>query len=237
MGKRGTLVIFRHGETDHNALSLMTGWLDVPLNKKGEEQAKEAGRRISGFHFDKVYASTLSRAFNSAALALDAAGTQEHLRIRDGWQIEQNDALKGANMGAFTGRNFKTDPEIVNFGRRYDRKLPGGDSDRDITERVAKFFEEELLPRLKRGETVLVSTHSGTVRALDVALGFVPQPDPSDDQWTDKARIDNALPVVAEYDDGKLVRHYRLDKPAQAATKKVPSADTAAKKLPKVAHG
>lgn len=222
MGSKGTLVLFRHGETDHNALHLMTGWLDVPLNAKGVEQAKEAGRIISYFHFDKVYASTLQRAFHTATLALESAGTQEHLRTKFGYAIEQRDELKGANMGAFTGRNFKTDPEIVNFGRRYDRKLPGGDSDKDITDRVAKFFEDEVLPRLKRGETVLISTHSGTMRAFDVALGFVPPPDAADDQWTDKQRIDNALPVVAEYDSGKLVRHYQLKQPAPKTAPRTP---------------
>lgn len=210
MGKKGTLVLFRHGETEHNAKHLMTGWLDVPLNAQGIAQAREAGRAISIFHFDKVYSSTLSRAFNTAALALEVAGNQDHLRKGGGWDIERRDALKGANMGSFTGRDFKMDPEIVNFGRRYDRRLPGGESDRDIVDRVQKFFDEELKPRLDRGETVLVSTHSGTMRAFDVVLGFVPPPDPADDQWTDKARIDNALPVVAEYEDGKLARHYAL---------------------------
>lgn len=221
MGQKGTLVLFRHGETDHNALSLMTGWLDVPLNARGVEQAKEAGRTISHFRFDKVYTSTLQRAFNSAVLALEEAGTQEHLRTKFGWAIEQRDELKGANMGEFTGRNFKTDPEIVNFGRYYTRRMPGGDSDKDITDRVAKFFEDEVLPRLKRGETVLISTHSGTVRAFDVALGLVPPPAPTDDQWTTKARMDNAVPVVAEYDDGKLVRHYQM-KPAVKPVQKLP---------------
>lgn len=211
MGKKGTLVLFRHGETEHNAQHLMTGWLDVPLNAEGVAQAKDAGRAISLFHFDKVYCSTLSRTFNTAALALDAAGNQQHLKKPDGsWDVEQRDELKGANMGSFTGRDFKTDPEIVNFGRRYDRRLPGGESDKDIVERVQKFYDEELKPRIDRGETVLVSTHSGTMRAFDVVLGFVPPPDPADDQWTDKARIDNALPVVAEYDDGKMLRHYTL---------------------------
>ena len=210
MGKKGTLVLFRHGETEHNAKHLMTGWLDVPLNAEGIEQAKEAGRAISGFHFDKVYSSTLTRAFNTAALALDAAGNQDHLRKGDGWDIEQRDELRGANMGSFTGRDFRTDPEIVNFGRRYDRRLPGGESDKDIVDRVQEFFDDELKPRLDRGETVLVSTHSGAMRAFDVVLGFVPPPDPAVDQWTDKARIDNALPVVAEYEDGKMVRHYSL---------------------------
>ena len=210
MGKKGTLVLFRHGETEHNAQHLMTGWLDVPLNAEGVAQAQEAGRTVRGFHFDKVYSSTLTRAFNTAALTLEAAGTQGHLRDGQGWKIEQRDELKGANMGAFTGRDFKTDPEIVNFGRRYDRRLPGGESDRDIVDRVQKFFDAELKPRLERGETVLVSTHSGTMRAFDIVLGFVLPPDPADDQWTDKARIDNALPVVAEYDEGKLVRHFAL---------------------------
>ena len=129
-------------------------------------------------------------------------------------------------MGDFTGRNFKTDPEITAFGRRYDRKLPGGDSDKDITDRIAKFFADEVLPRLKNGETVLISTHSGTMRAFDVALGFVPPPDPNDDQWTDKARIDNALPVIAEYDDGKLARHFQMKPQAKPAAK-----------LPKVSNG
>lgn len=219
MGKKGRLVLFRHGETGHNARHLMTGWLDVPLNAEGVSQAKEAGSAISPYHFDKVYSSSLTRAFNTAALALDTAGTQEHLRRADGsWEIEKRDELKGANMGQFTGRDFKTDPEIVHFGRRYDRRLPGGESDKDIVDRVQKFFDDELLPRLKRGETVLVSTHSGTMRAFDVVLGFVPPPDPADDQWTDKARIDNALPVVADYDDGKLVRHYTVGPRAAAAS-------------------
>jgi 2,3-bisphosphoglycerate-dependent phosphoglycerate mutase len=221
MGKKGTLVLFRHGETDHNAKHLMTGWLDVPLNAEGLAQAKDAGRAIAGFYFDKVYCSTLSRTFNTAALALEAAGTQSHLRLKDKWSIEARHELKGANMGAFTGRDFKTDPEILNFGRRYDRRLPGGDSDRDIVDRVQKFFDAEIRPRLERGETVLVSTHSGTMRAFDVVLGFVPPPDPADDQWTDKARIDNALPVVAEYDDGKLVRHYEVMRAPAAPALKV----------------
>jgi len=227
MGQRGTLVLFRHGETDYNAQNLMTGWHDIPLNATGVEQAKEAGRIISHLHFDKVYSSTLQRAFHTAALSLEAAGTQEHLRTKFGWAIEQRDELKGANMGEFTGRNFKTDPEIVNFGRYYSRRMPGGDSDEDITLRVKKFFEDELLPRLKRGETVLVSTHSGTIRAFEVALGFVPPPAPDDDQWTTKARMDNAIPVVAEYDDGKLVARYNLKQPAAKP----------AAKLPKVANG
>lgn len=202
----GTLVLLRHGETDYNALNLMTGWRDIPLNKEGEEQAMEAGKVISVFHFDKVYSSTLSRTFNTAALALDAAGNQQHLKTEDGWAIEKHFGLIGTNMGDFTGRNFRTDPEVVNFGRAYDKPLPNGESDKDIVERVEKFYIGELLPRLERGETVLVVGHSGTVRAFDIVLGFAK---PGDGEVRpDKTRAPNAAPVAVEFSDGKITRRF-----------------------------
>jgi hypothetical protein len=68
-----TLVIIRHGKTDHNKLGLFTGWEDAPLAKEGVEEAKEAGRllKLHGFEFDVVYTSWLSRAVETAWHVLD----------------------------------------------------------------------------------------------------------------------------------------------------------------------
>ena len=66
----------------------MTGLHDVALTELGESQAAEAGRALEGISIDKAYASTLKRAFNTASLALDAAGGNEHLKNPDGsWNI------------------------------------------------------------------------------------------------------------------------------------------------------
>lgn len=207
----GTLVIFRHGQTDFNLAHLMTGQKDIPLNASGEEQAKEAGKVISVFHFDKVYSSTLSRAFNTAALALDSAGNQPQLKKPDGgFDIEQRKEIDELDTGDFTGRNHKTDPEIVAFQRHYERPLPNGESDAQVVERVQKFYDEELLPRMARGETVLVVSHSGIMRAFDIVLGFQEPPENNKGQWTKKTRVPNATPTVVEYEDGKMVSHYRI---------------------------
>lgn len=213
MAIKGTLVLLRHGQTDYNVRHLMTGQRDVPLNANGEEQAREAGRIISVFHFDKVYSSTLSRAFNTAAAALKEAGNQQHLQTEAGWAIEQRREVAELDTGVFTGRSHKTDPEIAAFERRYDRPLPGGESDMQVVERVQKFYEDELLPRLARGETVLVVSHSGTMRAFAHVLGIEDTPPPGG--MAKKIRIPNATPTVVEYEDGAMTNHYRLENPKE----------------------
>lgn len=213
MAKKGTLVLFRHGQTDYNLNHLMTGTRDVPLNAVGEEQAREAGRLITAFVFDKAYSSTLSRAFNTAAMALETSGGNAHLKKADGsWNIEQRVEIIECDAGDFTGRNHRTDPEIIAFKRSYDTPLPGGESDRQLVERVQKFFDAELKPRLEQGETVLVVCHAGVMRAFDVALGIVPPP-VGDDIWTRSRKVNNATPLVAEYEDGRLVNHFNLENP------------------------
>ena len=211
MAKKGTLVILRHGETDYNVQKRMTGQRDIPLNAKGEKQAEEAGKVISIFHFDKAYSSTLGRAFNTAAKALKAAGTNDHLKKPDGsFDIEQRTEIMELDTGDFTGRNHKTDPEIISYGRRFDKPLPGGESDQQVVDRVQKFFDTEVQPRLARGETVLVVSHSGIMRAFDIVLGLKETPDPSSNTWTSRARVPNAAPTIVEYADGKYVNHYRI---------------------------
>ncbi len=211
---RGTLVLFRHGQTDYNVEHLMTGTRDIPLNADGENQAREAGKLISVFHFDKVYSSTLSRAFNTAALALGETHANDQLKKPDGsWDIEKRKEIIELDTGVFTGRNHKTDPEILRYERHYEKPLPGGESDQQVVERVRKFYEEELLPRMQRGETVLVVSHSGIMRAFDIVLGLREAPKDNKGQWTSKTRVPNATPTVCEYEDGQLVKHYHLANP------------------------
>jgi 2,3-bisphosphoglycerate-dependent phosphoglycerate mutase len=209
--KKGTLVLFRHGQTPYNVLHYMTGLHDVELTELGEDQAREAGRRIEGFVFDKAYSSTLKRAFNTAALALETSGTNDHLKNPDGsWNIEQRAEIVEADSGDFTARNKLTDPEILGYPHKYDIALPNGESDKQMVERTKKFYEEELLPRLERGETVLVVSHSGIMIAFEIAVGI--RPVPEGDIWSNRQGVPNATPVVLEYEDGKLVSHRQIDK-------------------------
>lgn len=218
MTVKGTLVLFRHGQTPYNLQHFMTGLHDVPLTEKGEEQAREAGALIRPFHFDKAYSSTLQRAFNTAAIALQASGTNNQLQNPDGsWNIEKRPEIVEADSGDFTARNKLTDPEILAYPHKYDIALPNGESDKQMVERTRKFYEEELMPRLKRGETVLVVSHSGIMAAFEIVAGL--KPEPAEDIWSNRHGIPNAAPVVYEYEDGRLVCNYSAGPGASPAPK------------------
>jgi len=214
MPTKGKLVLFRHGQTEYNKLGYLTGLHDAPLTKEGEDQARAAGKALSGITFDKAYSSTLSRAFNTAALALEASGTNNQLKKTDGtWNIEERGEIVEADSGDFTGRNKFTDPEILAYPHAYDVPLPNGESDRQMVERVQKFYNDVLLPRLERGETVMVASHSGIMIAFEIAAGLIPVP--TEDIWSNRSKVPNAAPVVFEYTDGKLTKNYTLSLPAK----------------------
>lgn len=213
--KKAKLVILRHGQTEFNKQHLMTGKRDVPLTEVGEDQARAAGKLLDGFAFDHAFSSNLMRAFNTAALALSQTTTNDHLKKPDGtWHIIQDEDIAELDTGIFTGRNHKQDPEIVNFQRGFYKPLPGGESQKDVVDRVGRFFETHVLPKLEAGEDVLVVCHAGIVRAFDFVLGV--EDIPADGAASPgNRRIPNATPQVFEYEDGKLSHYYQIDNPKE----------------------
>ena len=63
----GKLVLCRHGQSDWNLKNLFTGWTDVDLTEKGNQEAKDAGKLLCelGFKFDIAYTSVLKRAIRT----------------------------------------------------------------------------------------------------------------------------------------------------------------------------
>lgn len=212
MTTTGTLVLLRHGETEYNREGRLTGHTDIPLLPEGEAQAREAGELLKalGIHFDEVYSSPLQRAFNTASLALKAAG-------QAGAAIEKRDALIESNSGDFTGRTWQ-DPEIAAWKWIYAHPMPNGESNKQIVARVRDFFEGEVLPRLARGENVLLAAHAGVLRAFMIVLGIEPVPaDDAPGAGRSSVRIPNAAPFVCVYEDGKLKSHSFAEKPQPRA--------------------
>ncbi len=203
---KGRLVLFRHGQTDYNAQSLITGIADAQLTEVGRQQALEAGRLLRGIPIHKAYSSTLSRAFNTASLALGQA-RQPHLEEDDGtFRITQSADIVEIDSGDFTGRSHKTDPEIMSYKRDFFTGPPNGESYAVALARVQRFFDNEVMPRIERGETVMVVCHAGIVRVFDYVLGLEQVPVKGTPPQAGKGRsIHNAAPVVYDFIDGKLV--------------------------------
>lgn len=165
------LVLVRHGQSEWNLKNLFTGWRDPGLTEKGVEEAKRAGQTLKDRNlvFDIAFTSDLSRAQDTLTLILEGIGQTDLETIRD-------KALNERDYGDLTGLNKddarkKWGDEQVHIWRRsFDVPPPGGESLKDTADRVLPYFQTHILPRVKGGETVLVSAHGNSLRALIMAL-------------------------------------------------------------------
>ena len=84
----GILVLLRHGQSTWNAQNLFTGWHDVPLTPKGEQEAKAAGETLlkAGIVFDLVFTSMQIRAIETNRIALNAL-CQGKVEILQDWHL------------------------------------------------------------------------------------------------------------------------------------------------------
>lgn len=196
-GKKAALILVRHGETFYNREHRLTGQSDISLTPEGEQQARDAGGLIRDVSIHKVFSSKLSRAFNTAALMLKHSGVHKDKRI------EQRAEINERHTGDFTGRSYMTDPEILAFPFDKTTPLPNGESTQDVIDRVQDFYHKDVLPRLKKGESVMVVAHAGVLRAFDAILGM------DDPQPKTKRKVPNATPLVVHYEDG-LIKHWDL---------------------------
>ena len=167
----GTLILVRHGQSEWNLKNLFTGWKDPDLTEKGVEEAKAAGQRLKakGIKADIAFTSALTRAQNTLKLILGELGQEGLETIRD-------QALNERDYGDLSGLNKddareKWGEEQVHIWRRsYDVPPPGGESLRDTGARVWPYYMTEILPRVLRGETVIVAAHGNSLRSLAMVL-------------------------------------------------------------------
>jgi len=175
------LVLARHGQSDWNLKNLFTGWKDPGLTDLGIEEARNAGRRLKemGVQFDIAFTSDLSRAQRTCKLILEEIGQPDLKTIA-------NLALNERDYGDLSGLNkddarARWGEEQVHVWRRsYDVPPPGGESLKDTVARVLPYYIREILPRVMRGERVLVAAHGNSLRALVMVLdGLTSEPIPS----------------------------------------------------------
>ncbi|CAH1652244.1 2,3-bisphosphoglycerate-dependent phosphoglycerate mutase [Hyphomicrobiales bacterium] len=165
------LVLVRHGQSDWNLKNLFTGWKDPDLTEQGVHEATSAGQRLNalGLKFDVAFTSVLTRAQRTNSLILKEIGQPDLATIRDL-------ALNERDYGDLSGLNkddarARWGEEQVHIWRRsYDIAPPGGESLKDTAARVLPYYITEILPRVLRGERVLVAAHGNSLRALVMVL-------------------------------------------------------------------
>ncbi|MDI2098741.1 phosphoglyceromutase [Ruicaihuangia caeni] len=186
-----TLILLRHGQSDWNEKNLFTGWVDVRLTEQGEREARRAGELLaeSGLKPHVSYTSVLSRAIQTANLALDTAD-RLWIPVKRSWRLNERHygALQGKDkaqtLEEFGEELFMTwrrsfdvppppladDSEWSQVGdERYDGlgdEMPRTESLKLVIDRLLPYWQSEITADLAGGRTVLVTAHGNSLRAL-----------------------------------------------------------------------
>ena len=189
----GRWFLVRHGETDWNVEGRAQGQLHVPLNDKGLAQAEAIAARLRPMPFTAVYASDLRRVTQTA---------EPIMRGRD-VPLVTLPALRERGFGEWEGLIFTEmkarDPERYAALVTGDdtAATPGGESERQLYERVASGVERLLEAHGSDDGDLLVIAHGGSLSAAIVRLLGLPS------RSMERFLFDNCgLSAVTVYDGG-----------------------------------
>ena len=227
----GKLILLRHGQSQWNASNQFTGWVDVALTEKGEEEARHGGELLREANIlpDVVYTSLQRRAINTANLALDAADRLWIPVVRD-WRLNERHygGLQGLNKAETAAkygdeqvhiwrRSFDIRPPKMEEDNEYSARknpayrnlsvedIPMCESLKDTIARTVPYFEVEIKPQIMEGKRVFIAAHGNSLRSLIKYFENI------SDEEIINVEIPTGTPLVYEFDDDfKVTNKYYL---------------------------
>lgn len=233
-----TLVLLRHGESLWNAKNLFTGWVDVDLTDKGEEEAVAGGQLLAeaGIFPDVLHTSVLRRAIRTSYLALEAC-ERSWVPVRRSWRLNERHYGNLQGLDKAETREKYGDDQLKLWRRSYDVPPPPISDDNeygqvgdlrypisdiipkseclaDVVTRMMPYWFDAIVPDLVHNEVVMVAAHGNSLRALVKHLEGI-----SDDDIAE-LNIPTGVPRVYTLDDDfKMVKVEYLGDPEEVAAK------------------
>lgn len=163
------LLLVRHGETDWNLSQRFQGQSDVPLNEKGHQQAAAIARRLANEEIHAIYASDLSRAWDTAE-----AIAKNHAR-----EIIAEPRLREGSFGQWEGLTYaelrQREPDAVEAWHEDISSFapPDGETLYQLAERVDAAYQ--YIAAKHQDQSVLLVAHGGSLQMLiSTLLGLPP---------------------------------------------------------------
>lgn len=210
------LILMRHGESIWNKQNIFTGWVDVPLSKKGMQEAVNGGKKIKDIDIDIIFTSTLVRAQQTLFLAMAENNTKKTLvvkheekKLKEFENIYNNNVeiipiyisyhLNERMYGELQGNNKdemrqKFGQEQVHIWRRsFDVAPPRGESLEMTSQRTLPYFKEKIMPHLKNNKNIFIPAHGNSLRSIVMFL------DKLSKEEVLKLEIPTGEPIVYEF--------------------------------------
>ena len=150
------LYFVRHGESEWNVADKICGRTDIPLTKRGHEQAVETGKKIvaEGIKADEILYSPLSRAADTAKHISEITGIPARVEPR---LIEQN-------FGVWEGTSPRNAPEFLKAKKDFLNRYGNGESMFELAQRIYNLLDEL---RQDENKTYLLVAHNGIARVVE----------------------------------------------------------------------
>ena len=215
----GKLILCRHGQSEWNLENRFTGWADVDLSPKGEQEAKDAGLTLKHeqLSFDLAYTSVLKRATRTLWIMLEEMSLT-WIPVTNAWELNERHygALQGLNKSQVAAeygeeqvqiwrRSYDTPPPALNddderhpkFEIRYASvsDLPAGESLKDTLLRVKPYWQTKIIPSLLGNQDVLIVAHGNSLRAMVKMIENI-----SDEEIVD-FNIPTGIPLAYEFNE------------------------------------
>ena len=212
-----SLILVRHGQSQWNLENRFTGWWDVNLTEKGEAEARAAGVLLAekGVLPTVAFTSLQTRAIRTLHLALENCDrawipetkdwrlNERHYGGLTGLDKAETAAKHGADQVKIWRRSFDVPPPpladdsefaLASDPRYAGINVPVAESLKNTIDRVLPYYESAILPVLKAGETVIVSAHGNSLRALVKHLSQISDTDILE------LEIPTGQPIVYDFD-------------------------------------
>jgi 2,3-bisphosphoglycerate-dependent phosphoglycerate mutase len=215
----GKLILCRHGQSEWNLENRFTGWADVDLSPKGEQEAKDAGLTLKHeqLSFDLAYTSVLKRATRTLWIMLEEMSLT-WIPVTNAWELNERHygALQGLNKSQVAAeygeeqvqiwrRSYDTPPPALNddderhprFEIRYASvsDLPASESLKDTLLRVKPYWQTKIMPSLLGNQDVLIVAHGNSLRAMVKMIENI-----SDEEIVD-FNIPTGIPLAYEFNE------------------------------------
>ena len=189
--KSARLILVRHGESEWNRDNRFAGWADIALTDRGIAQMRELGSQLAecGYVPDVTFVSRLQRSYLSGQHLREGGGWGSVLHHSD-WRLNERhygeltgmsklDAVQHYGLEPVRAwrRSYSAVPPALDRSRnetllqqRYtdlpNQVIPKAESLSDVVSRTSQVWLERIRPILRCGNSVLVTAHGNSLRAL-----------------------------------------------------------------------
>lgn len=220
------LILVRHGESAWNNANRFTGWVDIPLTELGIKEAELAAQKLKSTKINHAFVSHLTRAQETLNIILSSQkltglflhpGEKKKNWYTCEYHSEKTEILThvtnllneryyGELQGLYKDQTREKygEKKVLEWRRGYDARPPGGESLKDVYKRTIPFFIKRVIPLLKDGKNVIISSHGNTLRAVIKYLDKISA------EELPMLDLPPAMPIFYDYSGGRFHRISKL---------------------------